>query len=172
MAKTDNVVLIGMPGAGKSTVGVVVAKMLGLDFLDADLLIQRMHGRTLEQIIGDVGAEGFIGIENEVLRDIECERTLIAPGGSAIYSDEGMAHLREAGTIVYLEVPLEDLYDRLGELAQRGVVMRGSCTTLAELYEERVPLYERWADVRVGTHGLNLRETAEAVVRALHGLPS
>lgn len=168
MAEKSNIVLIGMPGAGKSSMGVVVAKILGLDFMDADLLIQNKFGCTLQVLIDELGPEGFIEIENDVLCGIECEHTLIATGGSAIYSEEGMAHLQSIGTIVYLEVPLEELVDRLGDMAERGVVMRDtSGSTLADLYAERVPLYEHWADITVDTSKLTMRESAEAIVAAL-----
>lgn len=168
MAAKSNLVLIGMPGAGKSSMGVVAAKMLGMDFIDADLLIQNRFGRTLARLIDELGAEGFIEIENEVLCDIECENTVVATGGSAIYSEEAMAHLREMGTIVYLQASFEELVERLGELAERGVVMRESSgNTLADLYAERIPLYERWAEITISCDGLSIRETAESLVRLM-----
>ncbi|MBQ9069269.1 MAG: shikimate kinase [Eggerthellaceae bacterium] len=166
MGKGTNIVLIGMPGAGKSTVGVVAAKMLGMDFLDCDLVIQGMYHATLEQLIAERGAEGFLRLENDVLCGIACERTLIATGGSAVYSDDAMAHLGGGGTLVYLKVEPAELEQRLGSLIERGVVMRdGSIATLASLFAEREPLYEKWADVNLETAGLSLRETAEALAQ-------
>lgn len=164
----SNVVFIGMPGAGKSTVGVVVAKMAGLDFLDADLVIQNTYGHTLQTLIDQHGPEGFLRLENEALCGIECSRTLIATGGSAVYSEAAMEHLKSLGVVVYLEVSLEELIERLGSLVERGVVMRnGSGTSLADLYAERIPLYQRWADITIPTDGLSMRETAEACFRVL-----
>lgn len=164
----SNLVFIGMPGAGKSTVGVVVAKMLGLDFVDGDLLIQRAQNATLEQIIAARGVSGFLDVEDEVLSGVDCTRTLVATGGSAVYSEAAMEHLRELGTIVYLKVPCDELAVRLGSLVERGVVMRdGSPATLEALYAEREPLYSKWAEITIDTSGLSLRETAEAIVAAL-----
>ena len=164
----SNLVFIGMPGAGKSTVGVVVAKMLGLDFVDGDLLIQRAQDATLEQIIAARGVAGFLDVENEVLSGIDCARTLVATGGSAVYSDAAMEHLRELGTVVYLKVPCDELAVRLGSLVERGVVMHdGSPATLDALCAEREPLYDTWAEITIDTSGLSLRETAEAVVAAV-----
>ncbi len=167
MGEANNIVLIGMPGAGKSSMGVVAAKMLGMDFIDCDLLIQGRFDRTLARIIDEAGAEGFIEIENEVLRDIECENTVIATGGSAVYSEEAMAHLKAMGTVVYLQVSLEELKDRLGELAERGVVMRGECNSLEDLYAERLPLYERWANITISVDNTSIREAAETLVNTL-----
>ena len=167
MGEANNIVLICMPGAGKSTVGVVAAKILGKHFIDADLLIQGRFGRTLAVLIDELGPEGFIEIENEVLREIECENTLVATGGSAIYSEEAMAHLKSLGTIVYLEVSLEELKERLGELAERGVVMRGDCASIDDLYVERVPLYERWADITIEVAKVSIREAAQLLAQAL-----
>ena len=167
MAEKSNLVLIGMPGAGKSSMGVVAAKMLGMDFIDCDLLIQGRFGRTLARIIDEVGAEGFIDIENDVLCDIECENTLIATGGSAVYSEEAMAHLQGMGTVVYLQVSVEELKERLGELVERGVVMRGDCHSLEDLYAERLPLYERWADITISVDNTSIREAAETLVNTI-----
>ena len=167
-ADKNNVVLIGMPGAGKSTLGVVVAKMLGLDFLDADLLIQSQCDRTLQKIIDAMGADGFIQVENQVLCDIDCQRTVISTGGSAVYSDEAMQHLSRIGTVVYLRVSLPELENRLGGLHERGVVMReGMGNSLAALYDERIPLYERYAEITVDTDGLDTREAAFRLANAI-----
>ena len=168
MAAKSNIVLIGMPGAGKSSMGVVAAKMLGMDFVDADLIIQNKFGRTLARLIEELGAEGFIEIEGETLREIACDHTVIATGGSAIYSEDAMQYLHDLGTIVYLQVGYDELVERLGELAERGVVMRESSgTTLADLYAERIPLYEQWADITIPCDGLSIRETAESLIDTL-----
>ena len=168
MAQKDNLVFIGMPGAGKSTVGVVVAKILGMDFVDADLLIQNRFGKTLQALIDEHGAAGFIALEDDVLQDIDCVHTVVSTGGSAVYSEAGMRHLQGMGTIVYLQVPLDELTGRLGGLAERGVVMRDEAIRdLAGLYAERVPLYEQWADVVVDTAGKDIRTVAEEVCALL-----
>ena len=137
---TENIILIGMPGAGKSTLGVVLAKILGYEFIDADLLIQGKLDKTLQKIIDACGPDGFIEVENEVLCTLSTSHAIIATGGSAVYSDEAMKHLSSIGTVVYLQVSYEELENRLGGLHERGVVMKnGIGMSLADLYEERVP---------------------------------
>ena len=144
----ENIVLIGMPSCGKSTVGVLLAKRLGYRFLDCDLLIQEREGKRLHELIEAHGADGFLAIENRVNASIEAERTVISTGGSAVYCAEAMAHLKRIGRVVYLAIDFETLSRRLGDYSHRGVVMRGG-VTLREMYDERVPLYEKYADVTV-----------------------
>lgn len=164
----DNVVLIGMPGAGKSTLGVVLAKILGYEFIDADLLIQSKLDKTLQKIIDACGPDGFIEVENEVLCTLSASRAVIATGGSAVYSDEAMKHLKSIGTVVYLRVSYEELESRLGGLHERGVVMKnGIGMSLADLYEERRPLYEKYADVTIDIDGLSVRDAARRLVDQL-----
>lgn len=164
----DNVVLIGMPGAGKSTLGVVLAKILGYEFIDADLLIQSKLDKTLQKIIDACGPDGFIEVENEVLCTLSASRAVIATGGSAVYSDEAMNHLKSIGTVVYLRVSYEELESRLGGLHERGVVMKnGMGMSLADLYEERRPLYEQYADVTIDIDGLSVRDAARRLVDQL-----
>lgn len=153
----DNIVLIGMPGAGKSTVGVVLAKKLGYAFLDADLEIQSREGKLLHEIIEERGTEGFWRVEESVGESIGAQRTVIATGGSAVYGQKAMAHYRQIGTIVYLALPLSQIRERLGDLHERGVTLREG-QDLAGLYEERVPLYEKYADITVDCEGLAIRE--------------
>ena len=144
---TSNIILIGMPGAGKSTLGVVLAKILNYSFIDADLLIQSQCDKTLQKIIDACGPDGFIEVENEVLCTLSADQSVIATGGSAVYSDEAMKHLSSIGTVVYLQVSLKELEKRLGGLYERGVVMKdGIGMSLNALYEERIPLYEKYAD--------------------------
>lgn len=119
-----NIILIGMPGAGKSSVGVILAKVLGYEFIDTDLVIQHREKRLLREIIADEGNEGFLAIENEVNATLEADKSVIAPGGSAIYGKEAMEHFKEIGTIVYLKLSYEDLAKRLGNLKGRGVVLK------------------------------------------------
>lgn len=163
-----NVVLIGMPGAGKSTLGVVLAKIANKQFLDADLVIQNATGKTLQTLIDELGSEGFIALENEILNGIEAENTVIATGGSAVYSDEAMTHLASIGTVVYLEISYESLVDRLGDLDERGVVMRGgSDMTLRDLFEERKPLYAKHANLTVDVDNLSITAAARKVAAAI-----
>ena len=164
----ENIILIGMPGCGKSTVGVVLAKALGMDFLDSDLLIQRREGKRLAQIIEEVGDEGFRAIENEVNAAIDAQGCVIATGGSVIYGREAMAHLRAIGTVVYLQLSYEQVEERLGDLHARGVTVKPG-QTLRDLYNERCPLYERYAHVILPCDGLRLREVV-ARIRHMTGL--
>ena len=164
----NNIVLIGMPGAGKSTLGVVLAKITNRQFIDADLVIQGKMGKTLQALIDELGAEGFIAVENDALCSIEAENCIISTGGSAIYSDEAMRHLARIGTIVYLEISYESLLQRLGDLHERGVVMRnGANTGLRALYDERKPLYERYAELTVNVDDLNITAAARKVAAAV-----
>ena len=156
--RKNNIIMIGMPGCGKSTVGVVLAKNLGYRFVDADLVIQEREGRLLSEIIEQEGREGFHRIEENALLSLHPVRTVIATGGSAIYGADAMEHLRSAGTVVYLRLPCEEIRARLGDLAQRGVTLRKG-QTLEELYDERVPLYEKYADLVIDAEGLDIRET-------------
>ena len=168
MAKKSNIVLIGMPGAGKSTLGVVLAKILGMDFVDGDILIQNQVGNTLQKIIDAQGVDGFLQVENDVLAAVDAQNTVISTGGSAIYSDEAMRHLTDIGTVVYLDVSLEELRSRLGSLHERGVVMRkGVSMSLDEIFEERGPLYRKYAEVTLQTDGLTVREATRKLVDAL-----
>ncbi len=164
----DNIVLIGMPGVGKSTIGVVLAKMMNYDFVDVDLLIQQRMDKTLQRLIDSLGPDGFIEVEGNVLCDLAFNNTIISTGGSAIYSPAGMEHLAQIGHVVYLKIGLDELHVRLPEFAERGVVMReANCASLADLYEERVPLYERYAEVTVDVGGVSITEAAEKVIAAL-----
>lgn len=161
-----NIVLIGMPGVGKSTLGVVLAKELGFEFVDADLLIQKREKRLLKEIIAQDGVDGFLKVEEEVNAEIEAERTVIATGGSVVYSQKAMEHLKSIGKVVYLKLNFDDLNNRLGNLKGRGVVLKDG-QTLKSLYEERIPLYEKYADITVSEDGLNLEETLSSVLQSL-----
>ncbi len=165
---SDNIVLIGMPGAGKSTLGVVLAKVLGYDFLDCDLLIQKYEGRTLQQIIDLEGTDGFLAVENRVLSGIDCKRTVISTGGSAVYSQDAMEHLGSIGKVVFIKVPYAELENRLGSLKERGVVMKeGIGNDLRLLFKERAPLYEKYADITVDVEGSNIQEAVNQLVTAV-----
>ncbi|MCR5835422.1 MAG: shikimate kinase [Lachnospiraceae bacterium] len=164
----DNIVLIGMPGVGKSTVGVILAKILGYKFVDADLLIQEREGRLLKDIIATEGVDGFIRIENEVNSSIVAQKTIIATGGSVVYGKEAMEHLSEIGTVVYLKLDLDHLKRRLGDIKNRGVVLKEG-QTLEDLFEERTKLYEEYADIVLSEQGLSVEETLERLVEKING---
>ncbi len=163
--KKRNIILIGMPGAGKSSVGVILAKALGYEFIDTDLVIQHREKRLLREIIADEGNEGFLAIENEVNATLEADESVIAPGGSAIYGKEAMEHFKEIGTIVYLKLSYEDLAKRLGNLKGRGVVLKEG-QTLKDLYDERSKLYEQYAEITVDESGRDIQGTILALRRA------
>lgn len=167
MQRKENVVLIGMPGAGKSTVGVVLAKNLGYGFLDSDLLIQETEGKLLHEIISEQGLEGFQYIEDRVNSEIQTRKSVIATGGSVVYGEKAMAHLREIGRVFYLKLPYEEIESRLGDLSERGVAIK-SGMSLNDLYEERKPLYEKYADVIIDCEGLQIREIVREIVRLYH----
>ena len=160
----ENVVLIGMPGCGKSTVGVVLAKMLGFRFLDSDLVIQESEGRLLSEIIEKDGIDAFNEVENRVNASINATRSVIATGGSVVYGRDAMRHLGEIGVIVYIRLPYNVIRRRLGNLAKRGVSIRKG-QTLRQLYDERVPLYEKYADIIVDERGKGISDTAAYIAQ-------
>lgn len=159
----NNIILIGMPASGKSTVGVVVAKRLGYEFVDTDLLIQKQEKRLLKEIIAQEGNDGFLKIENQVNRDLQVERAVISPGGSVVYCKEAMEHYKEIGTIVYLRVPFEEIDRRISNAKNRGVVLKEG-QTLKDLYDERVKLFEKYADLIVEEGNDSLEETIDRVL--------
>ena len=168
MAEQNNVVLIGMPGAGKSTLGVVLAKIMNYRFLDTDLTIQETFGATLQELIDQRGPLGFIELENQVLKSVNPQRTIISTGGSAVYSDEAMEHLRSIGRVVYLKIGCDELKKRLGDLHERGVVMKdGMGDNLELLFAERLPLYEKWADLTVEVQEMSITDAVRALAAAL-----
>jgi len=158
----DNIVLIGMPGAGKSTVGVILAKVLGMNFIDSDLLIQEQEGMLLKDIIKKEGQEGYIDIENQVNRDISVKNTVIATGGSVVYCPQAMEHFRDTSKVVYIKLTYDTISKRLGNIRRRGVVLREG-QTLYDLYEERIPLYERYAHITLDAEGTGIEELMERI---------
>lgn len=165
----DNIVLIGMPGVGKSTIGVILAKEAGYRFLDADLEIQHAEGMLLREIIAKKGTDGFLKVENRVNASLDVHRTVIATGGSVVYGTEAMEHLRSIGTVVYLQISYEHLCERLHDIKDRGVVLREG-QTLEDLYKERIPLYEKYADLTVCEDGKTIEQTLELVRETIEGL--
>lgn len=163
----DNIVLIGMPGVGKSTVGVILAKMIGYQFIDADLLIQKQEGKLLHEIIAEKGTDGFIEIEERVNASIEASHTIIATGGSVVYGKKAMEHLSRIGTVVYLKVPYDTLEKRLEDIKGRGVVLKEG-QTFRTLYDERTPLYEKYADIEISEDDLNVEQTVEKLLERLN----
>ena len=163
-----NIVLIGMPGSGKSTVGVVLAKMLGIGFIDSDLIIQQEEGRLLPDIMKEEGIDGFVAIENRVNRSIQAKDRVIATGGSVVYGAEAMEHLREIGIVIYLQWSYEEIEVRLGDLKERGVVLKPG-QDLKELYEERCPLYEEYAHITIACEGLSITDLAQTIEKRVSG---
>jgi len=162
-----NIILIGMPGCGKSTIGVVLAKAANLDFIDSDLVIQKKMGCKLSELIDRHGDEGFRQIENRINAELAAESCVIATGGSVVYGEDAMCHLKEIGTVVYLKLSCNAIADRLGDLHARGVTIKPGWT-LQDLYNERVPLYEKWADVVVDCETMLLREVVASIMAQIN----
>lgn len=162
----NNITLIGMPGAGKSTLGVILAKVLGYQFLDSDLLIQKQEKMRLHEIIEKKGIDGFKEVENRVNASIQAENTVIATGGSIVYCEEAMQHFQSIGKIIYLKLSYETISKRLGDLHFRGVVLKEG-QNLKDLYDERIPLYEKYADFVVDEEGKDLEASLQAVLEIL-----
>lgn len=162
----SNIVLIGMPTSGKSTVGVILAKILGKDFVDTDLIIQKETGRKLSQIIEEDGLDGFLGIEEEVCCNVNVENTVIATGGSVVYGEKAMQHLKEISRVVYLEIDYETLEQRLHHVKQRGVVLKPG-QTKKDLYDERIVLYKKYSEFIVSEEGMDIEETVNRIVDLL-----
>jgi shikimate kinase len=164
--KRKNIIFIGMPAVGKSTVGVVIAKRLGMRFLDTDLLIQEQEGKLLRDIIAKAGEDGFLKIENQVNREVDVENTVISPGGSVVYCKEAMQNFKKNGTVVYLKVSYETIKKRIRNPQQRGVVLREG-QSLKDLYDERTKLFEAYADIIICEDDLSVEQTIEAVLHNL-----
>lgn len=163
--KMNNIVLVGMPACGKSTIGVVLAKTMNKGFVDTDLLIQQREGRTLQTIINEKGNSYFHQVEEQVLLDVQMENYVIATGGSAIYYEKAMEHLGKNGKIVYIKVSLDTILNRLNNIKTRGVTL-GKGQTIGDLYRERVPLYEKHADITIEAENLTIEEIVERIIEA------
>ena len=166
----DNVVLIGMPGSGKSTVGVLLAKALGYGFLDVDLVIQRQEGSLLQDILDTRGVDAFLDAEEKAVCSVRCEEHVIAPGGSAVCREKAALHLKSLGPVVYLKVPLEELQQRIQNLSTRGIAMEPG-QSLADVMAYRAPLYDKYADLVIDCGGgQTLAQTARQVLERLREL--
>ena len=161
-----NIVLIGMPGAGKSTIGVLLAKSLLMDFVDTDLIIQKKCSSSLCDIINSQGIDEFLKIENDAICGEEFENCVIATGGSAVYGKEAMKKLKEQGIAIYLKLTPEELVERIKDIHTRGIAMKEG-TTIAELYEERSVLYEEYADITVDCNGKTPEQCVDAIAQAI-----
>ncbi|MDP5209748.1 shikimate kinase [Microbulbifer sp. 2205BS26-8] len=166
MKRRNSIVLIGMPGAGKSTLGVLLAKEMALDFVDTDVLIQARKGKTLQQIIAERGYLNLRSIEGEIIASAHLPRHVIATGGSVVYSETGMANLRSFGTVVFLECSAEELRRRIHNYESRGIA-KAPGQTFEALFTERQALYRQYADMTVRCDGLTLQEVLEQLVEAL-----
>ena len=159
--------MIGMPGSGKSTVGVLLAKALGCLFTDVDLLISHRAKKPLQRILDEDGLEAFLALEEEVGSRLRAENTVIATGGSMVLSDKAMRHLKTLGTVVYIDVPFEEIGRRVTNLKTRGIVFHPN-ETLADVYRERKPLYERWADLKVMVEATDgIEDTVDKLIKML-----
>ena len=164
-----NIVLIGMPGCGKSTVGVLLAKALGLDFVDTDVVFQAKEGKKLQRIIEEIGIDAFLEREEEAILGFASDHTVIATGGSVVYGKYAMKHLHENGIVVYIRLPYAEIERRLSNLATRGVTLREG-QTLYDLYQERIPLYESEADIVFDATGLEIENTVASIARRIEAL--
>lgn len=166
MSKKDNAILIGMPGAGKSTIGVVLAKRIGFHFVDSDLVIQDKENMLLHEIIESKGLEGFLETEDRINSSIVETKAVIATGGSVVYGKNAMEHFKDIGTVIYLKLPYTEIENRLGDLKERGVALKEG-QTLQSLYEERTPLYERYADLVIDCNEKQIREIVMEIAEKL-----
>ena len=166
MEKKQNLTLIGMAGAGKSTLGVLLAKALGYDFIDTDILIQQKHKKLLQEIIDEEGIDAFLTIEEDILSELTIDRAIIATGGSAVYSDKAMLALKQHSTVVYLEVPYEEILSRVKNIATRGIVLKHG-NSLKDAFEERQPLYHQYADIVVDCSKKDIESTLSEIINQL-----
>lgn len=161
-----NVVLIGMPAVGKSTIGVLLAKSLLVSFTDTDLLIQEKYKKSLCDIIKDNGTKAFLNIEEDIILNTDLKNSVIATGGSAVFGERAMNQLKENGVIVYLSLPIDEIKKRIGDIKSRGVVLTNG-NTVDDIFKERKPLYEKYADIRFDCDNLTAEECVEKIIQLL-----
>lgn len=164
-----NITMIGMPSSGKSTIGVLLAKRLGFSFVDVDIVIQEKEGRLLKEIIADEGMDGFLAVENRINAGLDVSLSVIAPGGSVIYGEEAMEHLKEISEVVYLKMSYEEMEKRIGNVVDRGVALKPGFT-LRDLYHERVPYYEKYADITIDEAGKTPGQTVDELRDIIEGM--
>lgn len=162
----DNIVLIGMPGCGKSSVGVRLARLMGMAFVDTDDVLQAQQGQRLQPMIEERGIDAFLAMEEACVAGLSCAHSVIATGGSVVYGQKAMRHLHACGTVVYIKLPFDVIEQRLSNLATRGVTLRPG-QSLRDLYDERIPLYEREADIVFEAENVPLDKTAELLAARL-----
>jgi len=161
-----NIILTGMPGAGKSTVGVILAKTLGMNFIDTDIVLQENEGRILQEIINKDGIDAFLKTEESIIVSLQCENTIIATGGSVVFSDKSMNYLKKKGIIVYLYIGYEELVQRIKNITTRGIVLAAD-QSLLDLYNQRLPLYEKYADITIDCSDIDVEKIIEKVIHEL-----
>ena len=158
----SNIILIGMPGCGKSTVGVILAKTLGIGFVDTDLIIQQRENRLLQEIINNDGIEAFLDCEAEAVKSVSCDNTVIATGGSVIFRDDAMTHLKKTGKVFYLNVPVAEIKNRLNNIKTRGIAATAG-ESIDDIFNERSPLYEKYADFVIDLTDCCAEQTVEKI---------
>jgi len=162
-----NIIIIGMPGAGKSTVGVILAKTLGMNFTDTDIVIQETSGRLLQEIIDTEGPESFLKIEENAILSLQGQNAVIATGGSVVFSGRAMEHLKRDGVVLYLAISFEEMARRLNNITTRGIVLVAG-QSLRDMYNQRIPLYEKYADITIGCSGDDFENVVAKAVDELH----
>ena len=170
MGRKTNITLIGMPASGKSSVGVVLAKRLGKKFVDTDIVIQEKYGKLLKDLIEEHGDDGFREIEDEVNATLDVSNSIISPGGSVVYGERAMKHLKEISVIIYLELSYTAIKSRLGDLRERGITLKDG-QTLKDLYLERTPLYKKYADITINEMKKSLSKTIDEICESLGEKP-
>ncbi len=165
----NNIILIGMPAVGKSTIGVLLAKSLLLSFTDTDLLIQKKYKKSLCDIIKENGTKAFLNIEEEIILNADFENSVIATGGSAVFGEKAMKKLKENGVVIYLDLKVDEIKKRIGDIKSRGVVLTNG-TTIDDILEERKPLYKKYADIKIDCDNLTAEECVEKIIQALKSL--
>lgn len=160
----ENIILIGMPGCGKSTVGVILAKTLGIGFVDTDLIIQQRENRLLQNIIDTDGIDFFLNCEAEAVKSLVCDNCVVATGGSVVYREDAVQHLKSNGKIIFLDVPLDEIERRLNNINTRGIAAKKN-KSIEDIYNERIALYNKYADIIIKTDGESVEKTVEKICK-------